>query len=451
MKSFFGIERIFFLLMKTSKVLIYSKPITLILFSILCSATSGGKEVLLRSTNEAIRMAFLHNRDLRVTEPSVEQAKRRLLLSGRLSNPKLEVSSKGDAFGNNQNEGNFEVAIRQSFPISSRLRRERELRKRQVNSAEAELAKHGWRLAAEVDETVIGLIAAKERTEGQRSIIKINAEIVNFIQKQVVIGEASPLDLSQAKLTGRTLEQAETELTSNEKQESIKLKQLLGIEPDDDLSLEKKLELPAEEPKRQMSLEEILERRADYALAMARADATYAALNLEKSKRIPDVEVSVFLERERSFFPTDGLSHNTIAGLGVSIPIPFRQKNADTMEQARFDRIKAERKSQALRFRVRNEYAQALRATRDAWRLAKEASGEILQLAEKNLADFQSAYRKGQTSLLRVQRAQEQLLAQKNAALEAIVNFHLTKARLREVMGDYPTPQFIPNEVLPTR
>jgi len=68
-----------------------------------------------------------------------------------------------------------------------------------------------------------------------------------------------------------------------------------------------------------------------------------------------------------------------------------------------------------------------------------------LQLAEQNLADFQSAYRQGQTSLLQVQRAQEQLLAQKNAALEAIVNFHLTTARLREVMGDYPTPEFIPN------
>ena len=202
---------------------------------------------------------------------------------------------------------------------------------------------------------------------------------------------------------------------------------------------------PAEEPKKHLSFEEILGRRADYALALATINTAYAAVNLEKSKRIPDVEVTVFVERERSFFQTDGLSHNTMAGLGVSVPIPFRQKNADVIEQARFDRIKAERKSQALRFRVGNEYAQALRGTQDAWRLAKEASGEILQLAQKNLTDSQSAYRQGQTSLLRVQRAQEQLLAQKNAALEAIVNFHLTKARLREVMGDYPTPEFIPN------
>ena len=439
--------------MKTSKdlILINSNPIALILLSALCSATAEGKEVLLQSTDEAIRMAFLNNRDLRVTEPGVKQAERRLLLSGRLSNPELKVSSKGDSFGNDENEGNFEVAIRQSFPISSRLRRERELRKRQVSSTEAELATQGWRLAAEVEKAVIGLAAAKERTEGQRAIIEINAEIVSFLRKQVNIGEASPLDLSQAELTGRALEQKVAELAAKEKNESLKLKQLLGIEYAEDLSLDKKLELPAEEPNRQIPIDEIVSRRADHALALARVNETHAALNLEKSKRVPDVEVSVFVERERSFFPSDGMSRNTIAGLGVSIPIPFRQQNADAMEQARFDRIKAERTSQALRFRVRNEYAQAFRGNRDAWRLAKEASGEILQLAEKNLADFQSAYRQGQTSLLQVQRAQEQLLTQKNAALEAIVNFHLTKARLREVTGDYPTPEPIPHQVSPKR
>ena len=140
-----------------------------------------------------------------------------------------------------------------------------------------------------------------------------------------------------------------------------------------------------------------------------------------------------------------------MAGLGVSVPIPFRQKNADIIEQARFDRIKAERKSQALRFRVRNEYAQALRGTRDSWRLAKEASGEILQLAQKNLADSQSAYRQGQSSLLQVQKAQEQLLAQKNAALEAIVNYHLAKARLRAVVGDYPKMEPILKQVSPRK
>ena len=433
--------------MKTSNDCIYSKPLALALMSVLCSATSMGEEVLLLSTDEAIRMAFLHNRDLRVTEPRGEKAERRLLLSGKLPNPALEVSAKGDSLGNDENEGNFEVAVSQSIPLSSRLRRERELRKRQVSTAEAEFAIQGWRLATEVEKTVISLVAAKKRAEGQRVIIEVNADIVSFLGKQVDRGEASPLDLSQAELTGRALEQKVAELNSKEKQASLKLKLLLGMESDEDLSLDQKLELPEEEPKRQIPLEEIVRKRADHALAMARIDETHAALNLEKSKRISDVKVSVFVERERSSYPNQGLDRNTLAGFGVSIPIPFRQHNADEMEQARFDRIEAERASEALRFRVRNEYAQALRGHRDAWRLAKEASGEILQLAQKNLADSQSAYRQGQSSLLQAQRAQEQLLAQKNAALEAIVNYHLAKARLRAVVGDYPSPGPILNKV----
>ena len=164
--------------MKTSNDCIYSKPLALALMSVLCSATSMGEEVMLLSTDEAIRMAFLHNRDLRVTEPRGEKAERRLLLSGKLPNPALEVSAKGDSLGNDENEGNFEVAVSQSIPLSSRLRRERELRKRQVSTAEAEFAIQGWRLAAEVEKTVISLVAAKKRAEGQRAIIEVNVRIV---------------------------------------------------------------------------------------------------------------------------------------------------------------------------------------------------------------------------------------------------------------------------------
>ena len=320
-----------------------------------------------------------------------------------------------------------------------------------MTTAEAELASHRWELAAKVERTVIGLAAANQRTKGQRAIMGVNAEIVSFLREQVKRGEASSLDLAQAELTGRAMEQKAAGLATKEKSKTLALKQLLGMETDEDLSIDRKLDIPEEEPKKQIPLEKIVRRRSDHALARARIDEADAALNLEKSNRFPDVEVNFFVERERSSYPSAGLDRNTLAGLGFSIPIPFRQRNADDMEQARFDRIEAEATSEALRFRVRNEYAQAFRARLDAWRLAKEASGEILQLAEKNVADFQAAYRQGQTSLLQTQRVQEQLLELKNAALEAIVNYHLAKARLREVVGDYPKMEPILKQVSPRK
>ena len=55
--------------MTTSKNFSQIKPFTIALFTFLCSGTGEGKEVLLLSTDEAIRLAFLNNRDLQVTEP----------------------------------------------------------------------------------------------------------------------------------------------------------------------------------------------------------------------------------------------------------------------------------------------------------------------------------------------------------------------------------------------
>ncbi len=64
------------------------------------------------------------------------------------------------------------------------------------------------------------------------------------------------------------------------------------MEADEDLSIARKLEIPEEEPKKQIPLEEIVRRRSDHALARARIDEADAALNLEKSNRFPDVKVN---------------------------------------------------------------------------------------------------------------------------------------------------------------
>ena len=74
----------------------------------------------------------------------------------------------------------------------------------------------------------------------------------------------------------------------------------------------------------------------------------------------------------------------------------------------------------------------------DAWELAREASGEILALAEKNLDEFRDAYQKGQSSLLQVQRAQEQILEVRSAATQFVGDYHRAAAQVRFVTGNYP-------------
>ena len=66
------------------------------------------------------------------------------------------------------------------------------------------------------------------------------------------------------------------------------------METDEDLSIDRKLDIPEEEPKKQIPLEKIVRRRSDHALARARIDEADAALNLEKSNRFSRCESKLF-------------------------------------------------------------------------------------------------------------------------------------------------------------
>ena len=87
------------------------------------------------------------------------------------------------------------------------------------------------------------------------------------------------------------------------------------------------------------------------------------------------------------------------------------------------------------------KYEAAFQERLAAYEIATESTGEVIDLAEKNLEDFRTAYEQGQASLIQVQRAQEQLLELRNASVDMLEAFHLAEARLRFVAGNYPEIQ----------
>jgi len=388
--------------------------------------------------NQAIRLAFENNRELAVAGLEIDRAKSRLRWAGRLDNPELEVSARDDGLGLDEGDGGVEVALSQRFPLTARLRREEGLRRDQVLLAEAELAEHRRHLADRVDRAWVELLATRERIRLERRLLELNEEIVAFLEKSSEQGESSPLDVSQAKLTGRTLEQNLGSLAKQERRQRLELNRILGLDPATEIRTAGELDLPDSRPPMEAELRTVLGRRPDHVLALAKVDEAEAAVALEESKRWEDVSVKLFVERERSVDEPSGLERNTITGVGISIPLPLRDRNEDGIEQAQIDRRSAMKEVEAARFHVRSECEEAFQRRLDAWKLAREASGEILQLAEKNLDEFREAQQQGLADFVQVQRVQEKVLEIRTAAVDAIAEYHRAAARVRFVTGDYP-------------
>lgn len=389
----------------------------------------------------AIESALRSNLELKVAAVEIDRAKSRLRWSGRLSNPEIELSTSSDLIGLNDDEGEFELAFSQRFPVTSRLRDEQEVKQRDVELAEIEYRIRQRQLAFEVDRAWLALRAARRTEAATSRLLDVNKEISEFLAGRAEVGEASSLDVVQASLNGKLLEQELGLASSGVADASARMKQLMGMQPETSISIVEGSAFPKVAPPASLKMETVLRNRPDYSLLLASSSLGDAQLKLAMAQRWDDIAVKVFVKRERAVDEPSGLERNTFTGVSVSIPLPLRNKNEQAIEEAKIDIEKARLARSAKMFSIHSELRRALDARLAAYELAKSAQGESLPLAKENLDEFKAAQQDGQASLLQVQQAQSQLLQLENSALDLQQNFDLLDARVRFIAGAYPIPR----------
>jgi cobalt-zinc-cadmium efflux system outer membrane protein len=404
----------------------------------LCFPPKAGAESRSLSRDGAIQSAFSNNREISIAALEIKRALSKLKWSGRLDNPELEIEATSDEPGNDEDEGSFTVGFTQNFPLTAKLKHERNLRHYQVILAEAEIAERRRELSGKVDAAIVELMTTRAKIEVSNQLVALNKKMVDFLKTQVEQGVVSSLDVMQATLSGRTLEQQSKLLVAEAKQNRLALNKIIGLDPETDLVINSSFSLPGSKPGIDVALQTVLQQRPDYVLSLAKIDETQAAITLEEAKRWEDVSLKLFVEQDDAVDEPEGFDGNTFAGVGISIPLPLRNRNQEGIEQARINHEAASKSVDAARFEIRAECEEAFHQRTDAWRLAREASGEILGLAEKNLEEFRKAYQQGQASLIQVQRAQEQVLELKTGSLELVAEYHRANAAVRLATGSYP-------------
>ena len=399
---------------------------------------------MLLELSDARVQALQNNRELKVAEVEIERAKSRLRWSGRLPNPELEIGGSSDFIGLREDEGSFEIAFAQSFPVTSRLRNERNVRRVEVVLAEAEIIEKRRAILSDVEKAAIELLTLQKQINYRREQVDLNVEIIRFLDSGAKVGEISPLDVAQAKLNGKVLEREIANTQAEIDRAKLVFRKVVGVEPSWPVELVETLALPSSAPPNFISVSKVLERRPDYGAVLIKSDLTKAELILARNSQWDDIGVKLFLGNEWVSDDPTGLERNTLVGVGVTIPLPLRNKNEEAIDAAGINVKKAARMKESLRFSISSELAAALQDRTSAFKLAAEASGEILTLAKKNLEDYRRAYEKGLANFLEVQRAQEQLLEIRNSAIELQKEFFLSDAMVRYVTAAYPELEMAP-------
>lgn len=367
------------------------------------------------------------NPDLAAARLLIREALGRSHQAGRLDNPELETEVEGDSrFG----EGRIGFELSQRFPVTDRLKLERELSLTQLEAAEAEVRDVARKLVAGGKSALVEVLAIRR----QRSLLNEQAELMQELAASIRAaaekGEGSLLDAGQARVEALRVGTESRQLAAKEAAALGVLKQLLGIRADENIVVSGTLP-EAGLPTRGVDAKQ----RPDYQMAMLDADAAARSVALEQARRYEDVEAGVFIARERTEDVPVGLENDTTFGIRFKIPLPLWNKNEGAIEEAEARHDRKQLETRALGRSIALEADAALAEMREWKALADEIGGTLLPLADEQSALAETAWRNGQADLQTVLRAREQALQLAGTRLDALHDFHLARVRYQAAIG----------------
>lgn len=381
--------------------------------------------VTLESVGGRIRA---QNPDLAAARLRIQEAVGRMNQSGRLSNPELETSFEhNSAF----REGKFEVGLSQRFPVTDRLRLEKGVTATELRAAEAEVREVERLIAAGAKESVVKVLANRQRRALLDEQVAISKQFADFLSESAAKGEGSVIDAGQAKLEATSIAMEIRQLEAEQTALVGSLKPLLGMRPGESLTVSGTLpetKLPTAEANPA--------HRPDFQVAKLEADAAAQGVALEKARRYDDVEGGFFAAAERSEDAPNGYENEAIVGLRFKIALPFWNKNEGNIQEAQARQERKEKEAVALDRNIRLE-AEGARAEMIQWaKMITEINDTLLPLAEEQTTLAEKTYRTGQGEIQTVLRAREKRLQLAGAKLDALREFHLARVRHETALGN---------------
>lgn len=374
--------------------------------------------VSLTSIGDRIRA---QNPDLAAARLRTQEALGRMNQSGRLANPELETAiEQSSGF----REGKFEIGVSQRFPLTGRLRLEKDVSLTELKSSEAEVREVERQLTGQARAAVVKVLATRQHRELLRHQSGVSQEFAGFLSEIAAKGEGSPLDAGQAKLEAASLALEIRQLDAGEAALLGELKPLLGMRPGEALAIGGTLPEPTPPPAGTDP-----SRRPDLQAAKLDALAAAQGVALEQSRRYDDVEGGIFAAAERTEDAPNGYDTEAIVGLRFKIPLPLRNKNEGAIQEAEARQQRKEMEAAALGRHIRLE-ADAARDEMRAWaEMIAEINATLLPLADEQCALAETTYRNGQGEIQSVLRSREKRLQLAAARLDALREFHLARVR----------------------
>lgn len=291
-------------------------------------------------------------------------------------------------------------------------------------------------LAQAVEENYYGLALARAQLRAAEQNLAAAEEFERVTLLLLDAGEVAPVDLTRAQLQTTQRRDELEKARANEAVAAGSLRVLVGYDFLAPIrTTELTMALPVDDEINRLTAD-MIATRPEFAQFEAARQAAAQEVKIARAERLPQLSYSL-----NGGFDTDSMrlailkQHSGVsAAFNLTIPIFDWGASRSRERQARLrEQIAESERVLALRGFAEQFYAARAQVVSAAARIRLAASG--MTLAENNLNASIARYRSGEAQIVEVTDAETSLVAQRQAFYQALFDYQIALARLRQAAG----------------
>lgn len=372
----------------------------------------------------AIDLALASNPELSAAANELRAVEGAVIQAGVLPNPEISTSVEDTQ---NKATRTTTILLNQRIELGGKRSARITSAERGRDIAAADLAAKHLDVRATVIGAFFDVLVAQERVQQAEDLLSLAQRASQAASRRVTAGKISPVEETKARVAEASarveLNQAQRELVTARK----RLAASWGSSTPQFEKAEGRTDILP--PVR--SAEEI-ERRLNASPALLRArhsaDRFSALADLERSRRIPDVTVSLGSKK------AEELGRNQTI-VGVSIPFPIFDRNQGNVLEAQRRADKARDELSATEIRLGTEVTQSEERLKALVVEAQTLQSEIMPGARSAYEAASKGFELGKFSFLEVLDAQRTFFQARAQYLRSLSDAHRTAAELERILG----------------
>jgi len=376
---------------------------------------------------QALATAMLHSPDLAGASWEVRSAEARALQAGLPPNPEIGFDLESVA---SPRVIETVLSLGQVIFLSDKLTRQK-----QVALLDRDMAGWDWEalrigVYCETAKAFVDLVAAQERLALAEDIVASSRKLLGVAAERVRSGKSAPLEEMKAAVE---LGNAQADL-EEARLAVLPARQRLaatwgGARPTF-AEAAGRLEAPDRIPDANQ-LFSLFEQNPEVARWATEMQRRQAAVQLERRKAIPDLNLGAGFKREKAA----GESAARGFAVGASIALPIFDRNQGGIKESEYGVVKGRQEQRAARARVLTEIAEAYHAMASAHARARILREQVVPQSQKAFDAAQAGYDAGKFTYLDVLDAQRTVYDARFRLVEALADHLSAVADVEGLVG----------------